>query len=206
MLTLYHSAAASCSVATHIALEEAGAQYKAVKVDLSKGEQRMPEYLAVNPKGRVPALVTPRGILSENVALLLYIAQTHAHANLAPLSDPYALAKMQAFNAYLASTVHVNHAHKARAGRWTDSAVAIETMKAKVPQNMTDCAAMIETEMLAGPWVMGNQFTVADCYLFINTMWMEGDGVDLSKFPKLTAHYAAMKKRPSVQKALAAVS
>ncbi len=77
MLTFYHSGGMSCAVATHIALEEAGADYKDVKVDFSASEQRSPAFLKINPKGRVPVLVTDRGILTETVALLLYVAQTH---------------------------------------------------------------------------------------------------------------------------------
>jgi glutathione S-transferase len=205
MLTLYRSTSNSCATATHIALEEAGADYKAIRLDLAAGDQRKPEFLKVNPKARVPALVTPHGILTENVALLAYIAQTHPKANLAP-SDPFGFARMQAFNAWLASTVHVAHAHKLRGSRWSDDPAAIETMKAKVATNMTDCAALIENEYLQGPWVMGNHFTVADCYLYVNIGWMIGDGVNLSKFPKLTAHYAAMNQRPSVKEAMAGVT
>lgn len=205
MLTFYHSGGLSCSVATHIALEEAGADYRDVKVDLAAGEQRKPEYLKINPKGRVPVLVTDKGPLTETVALLLYVAQTHPAAKLAP-TDPFDLAKLQAFNAYLASTVHVAHAHKLRGARWTDDAAAIESMKAKVAANMTDCATIIENDYLAGPWVMGNQYSVADPYLHIITIWMAGDGVDLSRFPKLSAHKAAMEQRPAVKKVLAKMS
>ena len=202
MLTFYHSAGLSCSIATHIALEEAGADYKSVKMDLGAGDQRKPDYLKINPKGRVPTLVTPQGVLTENVALLLYVAQTHPKANLAP-SDPFQLAKMQAFNAYLASTVHVAHAHKMRGSRWSDDAGAIESMKAKVASNMTDCAKIIENDYLEGPWVMGKQYTVADPYLYIIATWMPGDGVDLSKFPKISAHKSAMDQRPAVRKVMA---
>ncbi len=194
----------SCSLATHIALEEAGADYVFKKVDTAAGEQRSPEYLKINPKGRVPALATPDGVLTENVALLLYVAQTHPKARLAP-SDVFQLAKMNAFNAYLSSTVHVNHAHKLRGSRWSDDAAVIENLKLKVPQTMTDCATLIETEYLKGPWVMGEQYTVADGYLLTITNWFEGDGVDMSKFPKLVAHKAAMLARPAVQRVFQAL-
>jgi glutathione S-transferase len=201
-LKLYHSTANSCSIATHIALEEAGADYSTQAMDLSKGDQRTPAFLAINPKGRVPVLVTDKGNLNETVALLHFVALTHPKARLAP-SDPFKLAQLQSFNAYLASTVHVNHAHKMRGSRWSDDVAALESMTAKVVSNMTDCAAVIENEYLGEPWVMGEIYTVADPYLFINTIWMEGDGVNLSKFPKISAHYAAMKERPAVKKVMA---
>ena len=195
----------SCSLATHIALEEAGADYVFKKIDTAAGEQRSPEYLKINPKGRVPALATPDGVLTENVALLLYVAQTNPKARLAP-SDVFQLAKMNAFNAYLSSTVHVNHAHKLRGSRWSDDAAVIENLKLKVPQTMTDCATLIETEYLKGPWVMGDQFTVADGYLLTITNWFESDGVDMSKFPKLVAHKVAVLARPAVQRVLTALT
>ena len=199
-LTLF-GAKGSCSLATHVALEEAGADYVFTKVDTAAGEQRKPEYLAINPKGRVPALVTPEGVLTENVALLLYVAQTHPKANLAP-ADAFGLAKMNAFNAWLASTVHVNHAHKMRGYRWTDDAAVVENLKLKVTQNMTDCAALIEDDYLKGPWLMGEQFTVADAYLYTIENWFISDGVDMSKFPRISAHMAAMNARPAVQRVL----
>jgi glutathione S-transferase len=202
MLTFYHSTGMSCAVATHIALEEAGAVYTDVVVDLTKGEQRKPEFLKLNPNGRVPVLVTDKGVLTENVALLLFVAQTHRKARLAP-DDPFLLARMNAFNAFLSSTVHVAHSHKFRGYRWSDDAAAIESMKAKVTQNMTDYAVMIENEHLQGPWVLGDLFTVADCYLHIIALWMPDDGVDMSRFPKLSAHTAAMKERPAVKKVMA---
>src|SRR4051794_35789547 len=101
-------------LATHIALEEAGAPYEAVRVDFGSQAQRSPEYLAVNPKGRVPALVTDRGTLTETPGLLLFVAQRFPQAELAPLSDSFALAQVQEFNSYLCSTVHVAHAHGRR--------------------------------------------------------------------------------------------
>ncbi|NLS19699.1 glutathione S-transferase [Rhizobium sp. P40RR-XXII] len=202
MLTFY-SAPGSCALASLIALEESGLAYEHRRINLANGDQRQPEYLAINPKGRVPALVTDRGVITENVAILAYIAQIAPAAKLAPLDDPFEFAQMQSFNGYIASTVHVNHAHKGRGYRWTDDAVAIETMKAKVPQTMTEAFTLIEDKMLKGPWVMGEQYTVADGYLFTMETWLPGDGVDRSQFAKVSAHYARMLERSAVQKALA---
>src|SRR5271154_3700555 len=97
LFRLYY-APGTCSLATHIALEEAGAPYEAVLVDFRSQTQRSPEYLAVNPKGRVPALVTENGTLTETPALLCFVAQRFPKAELAPLADPFALAQVQEFN------------------------------------------------------------------------------------------------------------
>jgi glutathione S-transferase len=203
MYTFFFSPGA-CSLASHIALHEAGAPFEARLVALRKAEQRSPGYLRINPKGRVPALITPAGALTETPAILAYIAQTFPAANLAPLGDPFAFAEMQAFNSYLCSTVHVAHAHGRRGERWADEPASHEDMKRKVPETMAACFALIEGGMLKGPWVMGEAYTVADPYLFTMAGWLEGDGVDVSKLPRVMEHRARMAEREAVKKALAA--
>lgn len=200
-MKLFHSPG-SCSLATRIALEEAGAAYETIRVDFASAEQTKPAYLAINPKGRVPALMTDRGLLTENVAILAYIAQSFPEKKLAP-SDPFAFAQMQAFNSYLSSTVHVNHAHKGRGYRWASEESSFADMKRKVPETMAASFDLIEREMFRGPWVMGDDFTVADAYLYTLATWLKGDGVDVARFPKVAAHMAAMRERPAVKAVLA---
>ena len=202
MLKLYY-APGTCALASHIALEEAGAAYEIVRLNFKNEDQKKPDYLKINPKARVPALVTDRGIITETPAILLYVAQTYPAAKLAPLDDPYALARVQAFNSYLCSTVHVAHAHRVRGYRWTDDAAAIETMKKKVPQTVGECFALIEREMFAGPWVMGKDYTVCDGYLYTLSQWLAGDGVDIGKTPKIAEHFQRVGERPAVRKAVA---
>jgi glutathione S-transferase len=203
MMKLYF-ATGTCALASHIALEEAGAEYSTVKINFATSEQRSPEYLAINPKGRVPSLVTDRGILTETPAMLAFIAQSFPKAKLAPIDDPFAFAEVQAFNSYLCSTVHTNHAHRPRATRWADDPAAIESMKKKVPETMTASFDLIETKMMKGPWVMGDTYTVCDPYLFTIAGWLAGDSVDIARFPKVKAHRDRMAERPTVQKVLAA--
>lgn len=202
MLKLY-SAPGTCSLAANIALHEAGADHELVTLDFANQQQRSPEYLAINPKGRVPTLVTEHGVLSETVALLLYVAQRFPAAKLAPLDDPFALARMQEVNSYLASTVHVAHAHKRRGARWADEASSIADMQRKVPQTMTEAFNVIENHYLQGPWVLGASYSVADGYLFTIASWLKTDDVDIALFPKVAEHTARMLERPAVQRALA---
>jgi glutathione S-transferase len=157
----------------------------------------------VNPKGRVPALVTEHGILTETPAILAYVAQTHPTAQLAPFDDAFAFARIQSFNSYLCSTVHVAHAHRMRGYRWVDDAAAIEAMKKKVPQTVGDCFELIEKQMFVGPYVMGDRYTICDPYLFTLSQWLGGDGVDIGRFPKIKAHFARVGERSAVKKALA---
>ena len=203
MFRLYY-ARGTCALATHIALEEACAPYEAVPVDFGSQAQRSSEYLAINPKGRVPALVTEIGTLTETPALLCFVAQRFPEADLAPLDDPFALAQVQEFNSYLCSTVHVAHAHGRRGARWADDPAAIEAMKRKVPSSVTECFALIERKFLKGPWVMGERYTICDPYLFTIGTWLEGDAVDTTKLPKVMEHRRRMLARPAVQKVVAA--
>ncbi|UBO75798.1 glutathione S-transferase family protein [Aeromonas rivuli] len=201
-LTLY-LAPGTCAMAVRIALMEAGAPHQIKLLDLAAGEQRSPEYLAINPKGRVPALVTEHGVLTETSALLLYVAQRFPAAKLAPLEDFFLLARMQEVNLFLAATLHISHAHGRRGSRWADDEHAIAAMKAKMPQNMRDGFAEIENHYLVGPWVLGEQFSLADIYLFVVASWLKSDGVAIDEFPKVAAHSRRMLARSAVQQALA---
>ncbi len=203
MLRLYYMRN-TCALASHIALEHAGASYEAVRVDFASSEHRKPEYLALNPKGRVPALVTERGVLTETPAILVYIAQSYPKARLAPLDDLFALAQAQAFNSYLCSTVHVAHAHRMRGYRWADDPASFADMQRKVPQSVGECFGLIEGGMLKGPWVLGEAYSICDAYLFTLAQWLELDGVDTKKLPRVMEHRARVAALPAVRKALAA--
>jgi glutathione S-transferase len=202
MLTFFY-APGTCALASHIALEDSGTAYETKRLNFVENEQRTPEYLKINPKSRVPALVTDQGVLTETPAILIYIAQSFPKANLAPINDPFGLAQIQAFNSYLCSTVHVAHAHRMRGYRWSDDEPARETMKKKVPQNVGECFELIEREYFKGPWVMGTDYTIADPYLFTLAKWLEADGVDPKRFPKVLDHRNRMAEHPSVKKVLA---
>lgn len=201
MFKLYYSPG-SCALASHIALEEAGGDYETIRINFGAEEQRKPEYLSINPKGRVPALVTAQGILSETPAILLFIAQSHPQAGLAPLDDIFELARLQAFNSYLCSTVHVAHAHGGRGHRWADDPAAIADMKRKVPETVTACFELIESEMFEGPWVMGETYSLCDPYLYTVARWLSGDTVDTTRLPKTMAHMQRMEDRPAVKAVL----
>ncbi|WP_334127630.1 glutathione S-transferase family protein [Sneathiella sp.] len=198
-----HYAPGTVAMASHIALAEAGADYTAVPVDFANAAQTKADYLAINPKGRVPALVTERGILTETPAILLYIAQRYPEKKLAPFDDIYRLAKMQEFNNYLCSTVHVNQSHYLRGTRWASEESSLADMRRKVKQNMRDSLALIEAEMIEGPWIMGDSYTVADGYFFAVQRWLTFSKIDIADYPKLERLVARMKERPAVIRALA---
>lgn len=201
MLTLYF-APDTCALASLIALEQSGADYEIQRIDFNTHEQSSAAYRAINPKGRVPALATALGVLTETPAILSYIAQCFPAARLAPVNDLFEFARVQAFNTYLCSTVHVAHAHRMRGYRWVDDAAAIEAMKKKVPQTVGECFELIEQSLLQGPWVMGEHYSISDIYLFTLAQWLESDGVDMQRLPKVADHRQRMRNIPAVAKAM----
>jgi glutathione S-transferase len=201
VIKLFH-AWGSCSLAAYLALAEAGAEFEVAVMSTKTGDQRTPEYLALNPKGRVPLLITDQGALTENVAILAWVAQAYPEANLAP-TDPWGFAQAQAFNSYLASTVHVAHAHKHRGYRWATEPSSFADLTAKVAENEIACFQLIEETMLKGPYVLGDQFSICDAYLFTIADGLEDDGVDPRQFRKVYEHRERVRARPAVSKVLA---
>jgi len=192
MFTLF-AAKNSVAFASHVALEETGLPYQIHWLNMEASEQTKPDFLAINPKGRVPALQTADGILTETPAILTFIAQTSG--KLLPVT-PFAQAKAHETLSYCASTFHVNHAHKLRGSRWSDDTAAQATMFAKVPETMSASCAYFE-DILTNDWV-AETYSIADIHLHSICRWLSGDGVDIADFPKLTAHFDRMQARPAV--------
>lgn len=205
MLKLYYAPGA-CSLASHIVLEEAGAQYERHRVDTKNNQQRSPEYLKLNPKGRVPTLVTNRGTLTESPVIMGYIAQTFPEAKLADNSDSFAFADMQAFNLFLTATVHIAFAHVFRPARYADGDETAAAMKVKASASLDEYFAMIEGKMSDGrPYVQGDCYTVSDPYLLVFSRWLDRAGLGpVDKFERVAAHRKRIEARPAVQRVLAA--
>lgn len=195
MLTLYWAPGTIAS-ATAIVLEEGNVHWEGIRVDFANNEQTKPAYHAVNPKGRVPALVTPDGVLTETGAILEYLAAT-AVPGLVP-ADPLHAARMREVMYYLASTMHVNHAHKMRGSRWANDERSWADMKAKVPETMASSCAYIE-DLIEGPFLFGDRITLADAWLYAISTWLGADGVDVKVFPRLEAFGDTMAARSSVR-------
>lgn len=189
------------AAASIVALKEAGIAFDPVKIDFANAEQTKPDYHQINPKGRVPALIDGDRVLTETGATLEYIAALAPEAGLIP-ADPWQAAKMRALMYYLASTMHVNHAHKMRGHRWASKQASFEDMTAKVPETMAASAAYVESQ-ITGPFTMGDTVTLADPYLYAICCWLKGDNVEITRYAKLSAFFDAMGARDSVVSAKA---
>lgn len=193
----FYCAPKTISIATAILLEETGLPYAPIILNFAEGEQTKPAYHAINPKGRVPSLVTSQGILTETGAILEFIAAQVPEQSLVS-ADAWQAAQMRAVMYYLASTFHVNHAHKMHGSRWANQRSSFEDMTAKVPETMAQSCAFIEENCALSPFLMGADMTIADPWLYTICSWLGGDGVDIANFPRLEAHFDMMNARPSV--------
>lgn len=205
MLKLF-TAPGTIGLACEIVLEEAGAPHEVVRLDFAQNQQRLPDYLAVNPKSRVPALVCDRGVITEAPAILGYVAQAFPAARLAPLDDAFAMAEVQAFNSYLCSWVHPAAAHRHRGYRWADTPAALADLREKAPKVFAEAMGLIEAEYLRGPWVMGDTYSICDAYLYVVSSWLPRDGIDMAGFPAVADHFARVGERAAVKAVLARVA
>ncbi len=203
-LKFYYSPG-SCALASHIALEEAGAVFEPVHVALAKGEQNTPEYRKINPKGRVPALAVDDWVVTENPAILRFVASSYPDAQLWP-QDPHAEARCAEWLAFMSSTVHIAYAHIRRAERYATGEAAIANVQDKGRETCRDVWAMVEAKLGSDPWAAGDRFSVADGYLQVFWNWGNGQvlGYDMAKeFPNWTAHAKRVTARSAVQRAFA---
>jgi glutathione S-transferase len=203
-LKLFYSPGA-CSLAPHVALEEAAADFEPIVVALAKGEQRAPDYLKMNPKGRVPVLVDGDLVITENPAILYYIGQKFPDAGLWP-RDLAARARALEWCAFISSGVHVAYAHIRRAERYATGEEALENVRTKGRQSAREHWQMVEDKLGRGPWAAGEAFSIADPYLLVFWTWGRGQvlGYDMAReFPNWTAHARRMAERPGVRRAFA---
>src|SRR5688500_9809995 len=189
MLALYFSPGA-CSTASHIALEEAGAQYEERPTLLAKGAHKTPEYSKINPRGKVPALAVDGKVITENAAILAYIARRFPEKKLLP-ADPVAEAHCISTMTWFSNTVHPSFGHFFKPDKFARSEAAQadvkETGKATFFENLKE----IDTLLQGKQWIMGDQFTVADPYAIVFYGW----GVRAELPVKELANYTAWKDR-----------
>jgi len=200
MLTLYY-ATGSSSMASHLALEEAGAQYEACFVNEDAGEHRTEAYLRVNPRGKVPALRLSNGsVLVENIAIQTYVAQTHPDAGLLP-AGPEEKAHALSLMAFFATAVHPAFSHFWAPRRFTDELSAEEGIKAKGLATFHSHCREIDAQLSGKEWFLG-RFSTVDCYAFVFYGWGMLAGLPMHDLPNFTVHKDRMLARPAVRRVL----
>ena len=203
-MRLFYSPGA-CSLVPHIALEEAGAEFEAVRVVIAEGAHRRPDYLAVNPRGLVPALEMDGRIYGETIAILTLIGHLYPASALLPLDDPLALGRVYERLAYFATTVHlVGFKPVFRASR-RDLGPPPDAATIAADRDLLDTyLAEIEALLAEREWLIGEQYSAADAYPLTFLRWARRQRFDVARFRHWRAHADRMLRRPAVLRAIAA--
>ncbi len=193
-----YNAPGSCSSASHIALIESGVKFDVVKLDL-KSDRKLPDGRTlsdINPKGYVPVLELDDGtFLTENIAVLLYIADQNPNSGLAPPGDTTARYHLLEWLAFISTEVH-----KSMGGFFNPNLPA--EMRPQITANLDRRYAYIDDKLAGNTFLMGDQFTVADAYLFIVSRWAPGVKYDLSAKQNVKEWQKRVGERDAVKQAL----
>ena len=200
-LKLFYSPGA-CSLVPHVALEEAGAEFEPVRVMLAQGEHLKPEYLAVNPHARVPALATDQGVITENIAVLNYIADTFGAEGAVPRGDPLKAARCNELLGWFSSSVHIAFAQTWRAERFSRDETVHGAIQAGGREVLAQHFAEIEG-LCAEHWLVDDAFTAADTYALTFFRWGRRIGFDMAAYSRWAALCGRIVERPAVQRAIA---
>ena len=200
-ITLYYSPGA-CSLAPHVVLEELGIPYETVRISTAEGQQRSPEYLKVNPRGRVPALVVDGKVLVENVAILSFLGGGFASKGLWP-AKTWDQAQALSFMAWLADTVHPAYAHLFRPERYVEGPACADAVKAGGRRAFGDSLKEIDRLLAGKRWAIGNRFSVVDAYLLVFYRWANRNGFPVKDLPNYSALVGRVLARRAVKKVMA---
>jgi glutathione S-transferase len=191
----------ACSLSSRIVLTELGLPFEAVKVDTDAGTtEDGSDYRVVNPKGYVPALeIVPGTVITENPAILQYLADQVPQAGLAPIAGNIARVRLQEWLSFTSSELHKAFSP------WFSGRPMKGEEKSRAEANLERRIGDVEQGLSDGrPFILGETFTVADAYLFVVLSWSGFIGVDLARWPKVAAYTTRIAARPAVRAALAA--
>jgi len=201
-LKLFYAPGA-CSRVSHIALEETGAPFDAELIRFMKGDHRSGDYLRLNPKGKVPLLVVDGGPLTENVAILTYLARAFPEGRLLPLGDdPFLDAQVTSLLAWCSSGLHplVN---RLRMPQMTcDQPESFGRIRAMAADGLAQNFQIVETHLAEREWYL-DDFSLVDVYLYWVWFRATGSGFETSGFPLYANLCRRVTERPAAQRALA---
>lgn len=201
MLKLYYSPGA-CSLAPHIALEEAGAAFETVAVPVAERANWRPEFLAINPRGRVPVLQTGTATITENIAILGHVARLYPEAGLLPLDDLERLARCYELLSLFAGGVHIAFAEVWRPERFTEDLSLAKALEAGGRAKLKTWFAEIEGLLARSEHIDGRAYTLCDAYPLVFYRWGVRIGMDMAPYPAWAAHTGRMLRRPAVERVM----
>jgi len=200
-MKLYYAPGA-CSMGIHILLEEIGAPYEAVKLDIRGGESQRPPFNTLNPKGKVPTLQRDDGsVITEYPVIATYLARTNPAANLLP-TDPEAELRGAEAMDYCVATLHMQgFSRMFRPANFAPSEADHDAVKARGREILERGYALLDHQLAGKDWIAGS-YSMADSAVFYVTYW-GAKRMGMALPPNLAAHFARMMARPAVQRMIA---
>jgi len=197
-MKLYYTPGA-CSLSDHIVLEWIGQPYEAVRV--SREERKSPGYLAINPAGAVPAFEQDGWVLTQNAAILNYLADRYPDSGLGGDGTPRSRAEVNRWLAFANADVHPAFHPLFGATSYLEDPALIESTKDAARKKLRGLFERADAQLAGHEWIAGDR-SVADPYLFVTIRWALANGVDLSGLENLRRFFDAMLADPGVQRAL----
>lgn len=195
----------TCARVPTIALEEIGVPFETELIRTAAGQQKSPEYLAINPKGKVPALLIDGSLLTENIAILTWLNRTFPDAHLLPeTSDLLDTVRQTSDLSYFSGTVHPVITRIAMPQKFiTDKPLSFEIIRPQATKDMMPVMGLVERQLDEGPWWYGDTWSVVDGYLYWAWSRITGVGFPPDDFPNIRRHHDLSNERPAIQRAMA---
>lgn len=189
----------ACSTACHLALEESGIDYAFELVRIRRGENRLPAYLEINPAGKVPALKTGEGVLTETPAILLRIADLARPGKTLVPAPPDGLYRALEWMSFLTSTVHLAFRPLFRPQQFTDDESLFPAVREKGGSLLRDTLLEVERRLAGTGWALDDSYSVVDPYLLVFHIWSQRDDIRpyVAEMPNWDAHRQRIEDRPA---------
>jgi len=191
----------SCSLASHIVLEEIGKSYEAVLVSSKDGSTHSADYLKINPKGQVPVLSIGESVMTENLAIMTYLALSNPGSELLP-NSPEAIAKAIEWISWLSGLQASGIRGYWRTERFSDDANAYPGIKKKALESLSTAFTLVDFKLKDSQWAVNDKYSIADPYLLVYFRWGNLLGLDMQNLSNWTAHAKKIEQREAVQRVL----
>jgi glutathione S-transferase len=200
-----HYYPSNASMTPHMLLEELGAPYQRVLVDRTKNAHHSPEYLKLNPNGKIPVLVDGDLVLYETAAIVLHLVDTHPEAGLAPALGTAERARFYKWLMWLSNTLQAEMPLYFYSDRWADDAGGAAQVKRHAEAHIAGMIDQLEAEFArrGGPWFLGERYSALDPYVLMLCRWTRGMARPARTLPELGPYLQRMLARPAVQRVYA---
>ncbi len=203
MYKLFYSPG-SAAMAPHAALEETGAPHELVLVDMKSNAHKAPDYLKLNPNGRVPTLADGDNVIYESAAIMLHLADKHPNSGLAPAPGTPERARYYQWMVYMTNTVQEAYMSYFHPDYYAKSDAAIAEVKATSEARLQPLFAVLDKALEKGPYLLGERFSGADIFLMMMARWSRNMAKPAATYPNIKRCVDLVLARPAVQRMMKA--